>query len=251
MTVDVPSGRLACVARCDVDARRVTSVRFTNVPSFVLATGVTLPTTRGPVTVDVAYGGAFYGSADVRSLGLAVDTASLPALIDLQRRAAPGARRRARRRPPGRARAARHLRHHLVAGRAHGPGRRRRADPAQRHRLRRRRGRPLAVRVRHVGPAGAAPRGGQPPDRGDAPPSEHRRLGLRRPRHGGGARRRAAARSSPRSRERPISPAAAASSSTRPTRWARASSCADGQRTTTRWAWRPDLDSPVPGRGVG
>ena len=31
VTVDVPSGRLACVARCDVAARRVTSVRFTNV----------------------------------------------------------------------------------------------------------------------------------------------------------------------------------------------------------------------------
>jgi proline racemase/trans-L-3-hydroxyproline dehydratase len=85
VTVDVPSGRLACVARCDVAARRVTSVRFTNVPSFVLATGVTLPTSRGPVTVDVGYGGAFYGSADVRPLGLAVDRASLPALIDLQR----------------------------------------------------------------------------------------------------------------------------------------------------------------------
>jgi proline racemase len=89
VTVDVPSGRLACVARCDVAARRVTSVRFTNVPSFVLATGVTLPTSRGPVTVDVAYGGAFYGSADVRPLGLAVDVASLPALIELQRELRP------------------------------------------------------------------------------------------------------------------------------------------------------------------
>jgi proline racemase len=88
-TVDVPSGRLACVARCDPAARRVTSVRFTNVPSFVLATGVSLPTSRGPVTVDVAYGGAFYGSADVRAVGLAVDRASLPLLIDLQRELRP------------------------------------------------------------------------------------------------------------------------------------------------------------------
>jgi proline racemase len=89
VTVDVPSGRLACVARCDLEARRVTSVRFTNVPSFVLATGVTLPTSHGPVTVDVGYGGAFYGSAGVRSLGLAVDKASLPALIALQRELRP------------------------------------------------------------------------------------------------------------------------------------------------------------------
>jgi len=89
VTVDVPSGRLACVARCDVEARRVSSVRFTNVPSFVLATGATLPTSRGPVTVDVAYGGAFYGAADVRPLGLAVDKASLPVLITLQRELRP------------------------------------------------------------------------------------------------------------------------------------------------------------------
>jgi proline racemase/trans-L-3-hydroxyproline dehydratase len=77
------------VARCDVADRRVTGVRFTNVPSFVLATGVTLETSRGPVTLGVAYGGAFYGSADVRLLGLAVDRASLPALIELQRRLRP------------------------------------------------------------------------------------------------------------------------------------------------------------------
>lgn len=89
VTVDVPSGRLACVARCDVAPRRVTSVRFTNVPSFVLATGVTLSTSRGPVTVDVGYGGAFYGSADVRALGMAVDKASLPVLIALQRELRP------------------------------------------------------------------------------------------------------------------------------------------------------------------
>jgi proline racemase/trans-L-3-hydroxyproline dehydratase len=89
VTVDVPSGRLACMARCDLAARHVTSVRFTNVPSFVLASGVTLPTSRGPVTVDVAYGGAFYGSADVRALGLAVDRAGLPALIGLQRELRP------------------------------------------------------------------------------------------------------------------------------------------------------------------
>ncbi len=89
VTVDVPSGRLACVARCDVAARRVTSVRFTNVPSFVLATGVTLPSSRGPVTLDVGYGGAFYGSAAVGPLGLAVDRKSLPALIDLQRELRP------------------------------------------------------------------------------------------------------------------------------------------------------------------
>jgi len=89
VTVDVPSGRLACVARCDLAARRVTSVRFRNVPSFVLAERVTLATSGGPVWVDVAYGGAFYGSVDVRSIGLSVDPASLPRLIALQRELRP------------------------------------------------------------------------------------------------------------------------------------------------------------------
>ena len=87
VTVDVPSGRLACRAR--VAGGRVESVAFTNVPSFVVARTLELDSARGRVAVDVAYGGAFYGSLDVRSIGLAVDRASLPALIALQRELRP------------------------------------------------------------------------------------------------------------------------------------------------------------------
>jgi proline racemase len=87
VTVDVPSGRLACVAK--VTGGRVSSVRFRNVPAYVVATGVEVATTRGPVAVDVAYGGAFYGSVDARSLGLDVSGASLPELIALQRELRP------------------------------------------------------------------------------------------------------------------------------------------------------------------
>ncbi len=89
VNVDVPSGRLACVARCDVGSGRVLGVRFRNVPAFVLARDVPVRTRAGLVRVDVAYGGAFYGSVDVRSLGLAVDAASLPRLIALQRELRP------------------------------------------------------------------------------------------------------------------------------------------------------------------
>ena len=88
VTVDVPSGRLACTARI-ADDGRVEAVRFRNVPAFVLASGVTVPTSRGDVTVEVSYGGAFYGSVDVRSIGLDVSPASLPALIALQRELRP------------------------------------------------------------------------------------------------------------------------------------------------------------------
>jgi proline racemase len=88
VVVDVPSGRLECVARCD--GSRVRSVRFRNVPSWVLARGVEVETAGfGRLALDVAFGGAFYGSLDVRSLGLEVSPASLPALIALQRELRP------------------------------------------------------------------------------------------------------------------------------------------------------------------
>jgi proline racemase len=92
LVVDVPSGRLACTARLDTTGR-VAEVRFRNVPSFVLARDVNVDTTRGPVTLDIGFGGAFYGSLDVRSLGLAVEAAALPELIGLQRALRPALER--------------------------------------------------------------------------------------------------------------------------------------------------------------
>ena len=88
VVVDVPSGRLECRARLD-DGGRVGPVAFRNVPSFVVARNLEVQTSRGPVRVDVSFGGAFYGSVDVRTIGLAVDRASLPALIALQRELRP------------------------------------------------------------------------------------------------------------------------------------------------------------------
>ena len=87
VTLDVPSGRLACRAR--VVAGVVEEVEFTNVPSFVAATAVQVDTSRGRLAVDVAFGGAFYGSMDPRSIGLDVSPANLPALIALQRELRP------------------------------------------------------------------------------------------------------------------------------------------------------------------
>jgi len=88
IVVDVPSGRVRCVARID-DAGRVAAVRFHNVPSFASALDLEVATTRGPVAVDIGFGGAFYGVVDVRTLGLAVEPAALPALIALQRELRP------------------------------------------------------------------------------------------------------------------------------------------------------------------
>jgi proline racemase len=92
VVVDVPSGRLDCVARCH--GSRVRSVRFRNVPSWVLARGVQVEAAAfGRLALDVAFGGAFYGSLDVRSLGLEVAPACLPALIALQRELRPALER--------------------------------------------------------------------------------------------------------------------------------------------------------------
>jgi proline racemase len=88
VTVDVPSGRLACTARLD-DGGRVEAVRFRNVPSFVLARDVRVDTSRGPLSLDIAFGGAFYGSLDVLVLGLHVEPRALPELIALQRELRP------------------------------------------------------------------------------------------------------------------------------------------------------------------
>ncbi len=74
VVVDVPSGRLETVAIVAGD--RVRSVTFRNVPSFVWATAIGV----GDVTVDVAFGGAFYASLPER-----VEPAELPRLIALGR----------------------------------------------------------------------------------------------------------------------------------------------------------------------
>ena len=75
VVVDVPSGRIETWAR--VEDGSVVSVRFRNVPSFVWAHGVEL----SDRVVDVAFGGAFYVSAEER-----VEPGELPRLVELGRR---------------------------------------------------------------------------------------------------------------------------------------------------------------------
>ncbi len=83
VVVDVPSGRLPTVAR--VEDGNVRWVRFRNVPSFVHSSGLQIETRAGTVTADVAFGGAFYASVDVTSVGLTVEPRNLSELIALGR----------------------------------------------------------------------------------------------------------------------------------------------------------------------
>jgi proline racemase len=95
VTVDVPSGRLICTARLDADGQ-VEVVRFRNVPSFVLARDVTVRTKRGVLTLDIAFGGAFYGTLGVEALGIRLTPGALPDLIALQRELRPALERSVR-----------------------------------------------------------------------------------------------------------------------------------------------------------
>lgn len=84
LVVDVPSGRLRVEADLDLDGR-VAGVRFWNVDSFVTARAVPVATSRGPVTVDVSFGGAFYASVALDDADLSPEAADLGPLIALAR----------------------------------------------------------------------------------------------------------------------------------------------------------------------
>jgi proline racemase len=83
VVLDVPSGRLPVTVR--VEGGRVRGARFRNVPSFVIAEGLTAATSRGHVTADVAYGGAFYACVRADDVGLRVEPSAVPAFIELGR----------------------------------------------------------------------------------------------------------------------------------------------------------------------
>jgi proline racemase len=83
VVVDVPSGRVT--ARVHREDSRVVAVDFVNVPSWVAAREVPVPTSRGEVRVTVAFGGALYATLPAADLGLRVDPEHLPELIALGR----------------------------------------------------------------------------------------------------------------------------------------------------------------------
>lgn len=65
VTVDVPAGQI--VARYEMEGERVTFVRFTNVPSFLLHRDVEIEVPAlGKLSVDIAYGGNFYPIVEIQ-----------------------------------------------------------------------------------------------------------------------------------------------------------------------------------------
>jgi trans-L-3-hydroxyproline dehydratase len=76
---DSPAGTIRARARIG-GARRVESVAFLNVPSFVLEGGVTVKLANRQIRADIAFGGAFYAIVDSEAVGLPIDVAHLPEL---------------------------------------------------------------------------------------------------------------------------------------------------------------------------
>ena len=83
VVIDVPSGRVT--ARVHREDGRVVAVDFVNVPSWVVATDVPVRTSRGDVSVTLAYGGAIYATLPAAQLGLTVSPQHLGELTALGR----------------------------------------------------------------------------------------------------------------------------------------------------------------------
>ncbi len=82
MILDSPAGPVEArpVVNSAAGTRRVSSVSFRNVPSFVLEAGLHVKLTNRIVPVDVAFGGAFYAIADAEAVGIPITPARLPDL---------------------------------------------------------------------------------------------------------------------------------------------------------------------------
>jgi len=85
VVLDTPAGIVRAVAR--VKEGRVEEVSFDNVPAFVLAKdlGVSVPGI-GPVTLDVAWGGNFYGIVEAAKVGVILDREHAAHAIDVARK---------------------------------------------------------------------------------------------------------------------------------------------------------------------
>jgi proline racemase len=72
--LDAPAGQIRATAVIDASGpeKRVRQVSFVNVPSFVLASGISVKVGARTVPVDVAFGGAFYAIVDSEAAGVPV-----------------------------------------------------------------------------------------------------------------------------------------------------------------------------------
>jgi trans-L-3-hydroxyproline dehydratase len=82
--IDTPAGRIVARAQSS-DSGKVTSVSFKNVPSFVLDPNFVLEFNGEPLSMAIAFGGAFYAYVDAGHFALELTPAEAPRLIELGR----------------------------------------------------------------------------------------------------------------------------------------------------------------------
>lgn len=80
--IDAPAGRINAYVR--IQNGRVVDVCFENVPSFAYALDQSVEVHGlGEISVDIAFGGAFYAYVDAAALGVAVEIEQLDRLVEL------------------------------------------------------------------------------------------------------------------------------------------------------------------------
>jgi len=80
--IDTPAGRVTATAR--IEAGRVRSVSFRNVPSFLLKRDLRIEALDlGEITCDIAFGGAFYAYVNADDVGLDLVPANYAKIIDI------------------------------------------------------------------------------------------------------------------------------------------------------------------------
>ena len=79
--MDTPAGLVTAYAK--IEGKRVKSVVFCNVPSFVLALDETVDVPAlGKVRYDLAFGGAFYAYVQAKEVGMSLSSENLRLLVD-------------------------------------------------------------------------------------------------------------------------------------------------------------------------
>ena len=85
LVVEVPAGTIRIAYETEGD--KVTSVRITNVASYIAAQGVQIDVEGiGPLTVDVAYGGNFYAIVEPQGVYTALDDLGAGRIVELSGR---------------------------------------------------------------------------------------------------------------------------------------------------------------------
>jgi proline racemase len=80
--IDTPAGRVTAKAHMDKDT--VSSVSFLNVPSFVSKPKLEIKVQNlGTITLDLAFGGAFYAYVETKQLGLDLEPANFGKIINI------------------------------------------------------------------------------------------------------------------------------------------------------------------------